>query len=92
MCLDGGWVCEVSQCAYGHKAAKLTWLYYKGDTPPPGMDWSRPEPELTVSNCTKRGDGSFYRDSTKRMRSGESSATPIPFRDLLINIAESANK
>lgn len=29
-----GWVCEVSQAAYGHRAPKLTWLYYIGASPP----------------------------------------------------------
>lgn len=32
--LDEGWVCEVSQAAYGHPARKLTWLYYFGDADP----------------------------------------------------------
>ena len=36
--LDGGWVCEVSQAAYGHRAQKLTWLYYMGTTPPAFRD------------------------------------------------------
>src|SRR5580692_11483753 len=31
----GGWVAQVSQGAYGHKARKLTWLYFFGPGTPP---------------------------------------------------------
>jgi hypothetical protein len=35
-----GWVCEVAQSAYGHKARKLTWLYCSGTESPilPNLD------------------------------------------------------
>lgn len=55
---DGGWVCEVSQRAYGHRARKRTWLY--AVTPEvPSVDWSRPAPLATVSFLTNHGGGAL---------------------------------
>lgn len=82
-CIDGGWVCEVSQCAYGHRAAKLTWLYAFGLEPPP-LDWSRPSPAAWVSYSSNHGTTSMPR-LTKR----EASATPPAFRDMLLALARS---
>ncbi len=83
---DPGWTCEVSQRAYGHRARKLTWLYYVGANPPPSLDWSTPNPEAQVSFCKNHGNSPLPRLSKKA-----ASATPPAFRDLLISIAESAN-
>lgn len=82
--IDGGWVTEVSQGAYGHRARKLTWLYYVGGAPP-FLDWSVPEPTAQVSYCKNHGNSPLPRLSKKA-----AAATPIPFRDLLIAMAESA--
>jgi hypothetical protein len=81
-----GWVCEVSQRAYGHLARKSTWLYYCGASPPPLLDWSRPKPEATVSWMRNHGGGDL-----PRIGKAAAARTPIPFRDLLISIADSAN-
>lgn len=70
---DGGWVTEVSQVAYGHRAQKRTWLYYVGVNPPPTLDWSEPEAEIRCDHMNGT--------------SGERLATPKPFRDLLISMA-----
>ncbi len=80
----GGWVAQVSQGAYGHRARKLTWLYYVGDREPPALDWRVPEPTAQVSFCKNHGNSPLPRLSKK-----EAKATPIAFRDLLLRLAES---
>jgi hypothetical protein len=81
----GGWVCQVSQGAYGHRARKLTWLYYVGKNPPPPVDWSVPEPTAQVSWCKNHGNSPLPRLGKK-----EALRTPLPFRDLLLSIAREA--
>lgn len=68
---DPGWVCEVSQRAYGHPARKLTWLYYVGDAPPPLLDARKPAPLAQVSFCANHGDSPLPRLSKRA-----ASATP----------------
>lgn len=80
--IEGGWVCEVSQAAYGHRARKLTWLYYFGAHAPPSLDWSRPEPTAQVSYCKNHGNSPLPRLSKKA-----ASASPLAFRDLLLSLA-----
>jgi hypothetical protein len=82
-----GWVCEVSQRAYGHRARKLTWLYYVGDDPPSALDWSRPEPVATVSFLTNHGGGDLPPLSKR-----EASATPPAFRAALLALARGARR
>jgi hypothetical protein len=77
----GGWVCEVSQRAYGHPARKLTWLYAHGAVPPE-LDWSRPEPIAWVSFMVNHGQTPLPRLSKKA-----ASATPVAFREALLSIA-----
>lgn len=76
----GEWVCAVAQSAYGHRARKLTWLLCCGPRPP-DLDWSRP---AGTHQC-----GWFDRIKPT-LGKREASATPIPFRDLLLSIACSA--
>jgi hypothetical protein len=87
-CIDGGWVCEVWQSAYGHRANKATWLYYFGPVAPPNLDWSRPVGTHQVGFHDQRGKNR----NKPTLGRKESAATPTAFRDLLIAIAESANR
>ncbi len=76
--LFGGWVCEVWQSAYGHKARKRTWLFYSGDVAPFELRWER---DQGTHQC-----GWFDRIKPT-LSKRESSATPPEFRDELIRLA-----
>lgn len=79
--LDGYWVTEVSQSAYGHKARKRTWLLYRGHREPPLIDWSDPKGTHLTSwlQRTKR--------VAPRITKKEADKTPPAFRDMLLTLA-----
>ncbi len=81
-----GWSCEVWQSAYGHRAAKATWLYYVGATPPPALDWRRPPGTHQVGYQDQRGKAR----NKPTLSSREAAATPPAFADLLLSIARAA--
>lgn len=78
----GGWVTQVAQSTYGHRAIKMTWLYYVGKTAPPALDWSIGKHTARVSELQNRGGR-----TVERMGRRERLATPIRFRDLLLGMA-----
>ena len=81
----GGWSCHVEQRHYGHRAKKATWLYgYK--IRPPSLAWGRTadsKSDVLVSWCGNNTRGRVVERLGKRERS----ATPLPFRDLLLRLA-----
>lgn len=79
--LDGDWVTEVDQAAYGHRAQKSTWLLYHGDTPPPVMDWRDTRGTHQIGNFDQK---------LPVMGGLEARSTPEPFRDLLLGMARKA--
>jgi len=81
-CFDGGWVCEVAQSAYEHRARKLTWLYMFGGDPI-SLNWAAPMGEALVSSLTRS------RRVAPRLSKKEASRTPLKFRDVLISVARS---
>jgi hypothetical protein len=83
---DGGWVCEVWQSAYGHKANKATWLYYVGVAAPPELRWDRPRGTHQVGFHDQRGKQKNKPTLSKR----EANATPHDFALALIEIARGA--
>lgn len=91
---QGGWTCCVEQGYYGHRSRKATWLYAHGFLPP-SLKWGRAPGEFI-----KMEDG--FRSAEERCRAGtsacqrlphrERSATPIPFRDLLLTMARQVER
>lgn len=88
----GNWSCEVSQCAYGHPAQKLTWLYYVGSSPPAPLDWSRPKATMVVGHMSRRGDGTIWRNNAKRMHGFSASKTPPAFAEALLDLARNSQR
>jgi len=90
--LHGGRVCEVSQRAYGHRAAKRTWLYCVSDAPPAPLDPRSPPPAATVSFMTNHGGGRALvgGELLPRLSKREAKATPPAFRDALLALARGA--
>ena len=88
----GGWVCEVWQSAYGHRANKKTWLYYYGANPPAELKWERIVGTHQVGCECRQGIRKTepWRNKptlTKR----EANATPVSFRDALLALALRVN-
>lgn len=81
---DGiGWVCEVWQSAYGHRANKATWLYYVGQTAPFDLNWDKPKGTHQIGCADRRGKAR----NKPTLNKVEANATPKAFRDELIKLA-----
>ena len=78
-CLDG-WVCEVWQSAYGHRANKATWLYLVGDPIP--ARWERPKGSHQVGFHDQRGKSRNKPTLSKR----EANATPPEFAQWVVDL------
>jgi hypothetical protein len=81
-CTDG-WVCEVWQSAYGHRANKATWLFYVGNQAPLELRWERPIGTHQIGFQDKRGKERNKPTLPKR----EANATPSAFAEALIELA-----
>jgi hypothetical protein len=78
-----GWVCEVWQSAYGHRANKATWLYYRGANAPFELRWARIVGTHQVGFQDQRGKAR----NKPTLRPREANATPIEFREELLRLA-----
>ena len=83
---EGGWVCEVWQSAYGHRANKATWLYHVSAVTPPPLRWQRISGTHQVGFHDQRGK---HRNKPTLGRR-EARATPLEFKCDLLNLARSA--
>ena len=91
------WTCCVAQGNYGHRARKLTWLFWTGDGKPPELDWSIPEPRSRLDYGFHSAKERAERRSVvaplvnaSRLRTEENLATPPAFRDMLLDLARRA--
>ncbi len=87
---QGGYVCEVWQSAYGHKARKRTWLYYYSPlgNEPFALKEDREPGTHQVGCCDSRGKSRNKPTLSKK----EANATPKSFRDELIALAVLSTK
>jgi hypothetical protein len=89
-----GWTCCVEQGHYGHRARKATWLYAVG-CELPLLTWgpSTADPALRIDegfHSTDERRRKLHKSSPAgRMGPAERRATPLPFRDALLDIARS---
>lgn len=90
----GGWSCRVEQGHYGHFSRKPTWLYACRTTLPE-LDWSRSPQRLHPVALERYGYEKARRIGMCAMIGGKDKvrirdATPVKFRDVLLEIARSA--
>ena len=85
---DDGWVCEVDQAQYGHAATKNTWLYAVG-CELPALIWGKyPNAKYRLRNI----HNSSGNDRLPHLRGKSISATPEPFKQILIDMARSVEQ
>jgi hypothetical protein len=95
--LDGhhGWTCRVEQGAYGHKARKGSWLYAVG-TDLPTLAWGRASGDFVRINdgfhTPEERRRAVRTGACQRLSHNQRAATPVPFRDLLLSIAVTAQR
>jgi hypothetical protein len=84
----GGWAAHLEQRQYGHRARKATWLYCYG-VYPPTLRWgpgARPQAWISAD----RPRALLAARGIAQLGKREAKATPIEFRDALLDIARSA--
>lgn len=92
--LCDGWTCCVEQGHYGHLARKATWLYAVGSEPPP-MLWGASESRMRLDeghHSAEERRRVIRTGICQRLSARQRAATPVPFRDWLINYAEGQAK
>lgn len=92
----GGWTCYVEQGFYGHPARKATWLYACG-VDLPSLRWGIGEQRLDLKMVERHGYEYARRKGLVSMIGGKRkkqirNATPVEFRDVLLQIASTAKR
>jgi hypothetical protein len=92
---EDGWTCYVEQGHYGHASRKATWLLVFGVERQhlPELNWTKGEQRLPAWMIERYGYEKARRIGVVAMVGGKHktrirNATPLPFRDVLISIAQ----
>lgn len=92
---DGiGWTCCVEQGHYGHPARKATWLY-AAHVELPSLKWGTSGQRLrmeAVFHSAEERRRAIKTGRCQRLSKNQRSATPEPFRELLLSIARTAQR
>jgi hypothetical protein len=89
-----GWTCCVEQGHYGHRARKATWLYAAGVRALPSLTWGSCGPRERLDDGYHSAEERRRAVRTgvrQRLSAKQRRATPLPFRDVLLDIARSAS-
>jgi len=81
-----GFVTQVDQANYGHRARKSTWLFASGVWPLPSLRWDKAVGTAWTSYCGNHGSREL------RLSKKEANATPLEFRDALLSIARQVTR
>ena len=89
----GLWTCHVEQGHYGHMSRKATWLLAKADVLP-ALIWGPSEQRIHPVALERHGYEKARRIGMLAMVGGKDktrirNATPLPFRELMLEIARS---
>lgn len=92
----GLWTCYVEQGFYGHFSRKPTWLLAKAPHLP-SLKWGVGEQRISQEDIDRYGYAKARRRGVMVKVGGggndvDRSATPLPFRDILLDIARSVNE
>ena len=86
-----GFTCCVEQGHYGHRARKATWLYVVGLKLLPALIWGPPDASVRLDDgfhsTAARRAAKKTQGPKERLGPIERLATPIKFRDLLLDMA-----
>lgn len=89
-----GWTCCVEQGYYGHRAHKATWLYAVG-VALPTLRWGKSEAKARLDvgfHSAEERRRAIKTGICQRLSKRERAATPLAFRDLLLDMARSVNQ
>lgn len=82
----------MEQGAYGHRARKATWLYAFRVSELPTLKWGKAKGTFDLLDegfhSKQERARKIKTGICQRLSKNQRAATPIPFRDLLISIAE----